>query len=569
MGPRRCLVSQLLSVHLLAVLCLAKSGHVSPECSMRASCSECVPEFEHDRHCVWCASSSSCTSAAEVYSNHVEVQRKCAGVIRNNPRCIVDESDYIFLIQRPPPRIHPELEGSNHLGGTLALNWPVNGSRIFKRGLPMNIEIKTPGGSTSETSQLCWELTFVGEINATKAVKTNCSLLTLPLTGVSAVDEGIYILRVWITVNPYATNASGGWRISNVATATLDHLRSEFYEDAIFSQNERVPGFPYDTWADDSILTKTLSANLLRSNRHQAVQTFVVSRSRRRHMQWGAGIPRILHQIWWQGEDDLLRRSKTSYGEEMYNQPDWRSTNFLKWSNSWKRFHPRWQYRLWTETSINNMVRKHFPQFQSLFFAFDATIKKIDFARYLILFLYGGVYVDMDFEAFRPIDPLIFSSKHGYGPSVFLSEEASTKTINCAVLGASSGHPFFWLVMHDVLRREEEVILKNKTLGVLHSTGPQMLTNIATLYIELYPRANVRVLEYARGETKWLYPFNADDLSGGSDNREIFSYECTKTSSCAELHPGSFAMHHFSGSWWPEYEKELSSQQQHRQLTDL
>ena len=123
------------------------------------------------------------------------------------------------------------------------------------------------------------------------------------------------------------------------------------------------------------------------------------------------------------------------------------------WSETWKHHHPSWHYRLWDEAKIVQMMEKHFSDFLETFNSLDAVIKKIDFSRYFIMFLYGGVYVDMDFEAFRPIDPLVFSRhrldiEEGFindyrGPSVLLSEEGATKTINCAVLASTPRHPFF------------------------------------------------------------------------------------------------------------------------------
>ena len=186
------------------------------------------------------------------------------------------------------------------------------------------------------------------------------------------------------------------------------------------------------------------------------------------------------------------------------------------------------------------------------------------------MFLYGGVYVDMDFEAFRPIDPLIFSThrldiEEGFindyeGPSVLLSEEGATKTINCAVLASSPRHPFFWLTIHEVLRREDEYKDKPLMLDVLHSTGPVMLTNVASLYQSLYPRSNIRVLRYDLNEIQLLYPLTADDLK--VNIREEYSYKCTRENSCSQKFPHSFAMHHFSGAWWPNHVKEMEKRAQ-------
>ena len=43
-------------------------------------------------------------------------------------------------------------------------------------------------------------------------------------------------MRLWATVNPDATDAGSGWRISDTKSVVLDSLRSEFYEDSVSQQ---------------------------------------------------------------------------------------------------------------------------------------------------------------------------------------------------------------------------------------------------------------------------------------------------------------------------------------------
>eukprot|EP00943_MAST-04B_sp_MAST-4B-sp1_P009251 g9251.t1 len=536
---------------------------------------------------------SACVSSTLVYKpQNLTASRKYAGIVSTFSRCSIETADFYFLLHtRTQPQLHPSLQHVietngysqqylldhpefiyNNGGVSLNVQWPVNGARASRAEMPINIGVEVNTALDAEpTLKTCYEITEVGYGHLKRAIRTNCYNLSAAIPALKFPNRtGIFILRIWATINPYAKNAQDGWRISNTNLVIIDKLRSEFYEDSIFSINDRFPGFPFDTWADNSALTKVLRDNLIKSN-EQVLNRHLKNPGngmllKRGFHQWNKPIPRVLHQIWWQGMDDLIEKSKNVYGDDMYNQPDWRRTNFLKWSKTWKKYHPDWNYRFWDEPKILKMVEEHFPEFVTKFNSFDALIKKIDFARYLIMFLYGGLYVDMDFEAFRPIDPLIYSfsginnngerydSRYA-GPSVLLSEEGSTKTINCAVLASAPRHPFYWLVIHEVLRREDEYNDKNVSLGVLHSTGPVMLTNVATLYQSLYPQSNIRILKHELDEIELLYPFTADQLEVSF--REEKSYECTKLNNCAAKYPHSFAMHHFSGSWWPNHEKEV------------
>ena len=566
-------------------------------CKLRQTCNLCVPIQEDDDYCVWSMSSSTCVHSTVVYKpgENLKHTRQYAGIISKFSRCSIETTDYKYLLnKRQEPPLHPSLTtlleeknlspeyvvnhpGVIHSNGGLKLNlnWPVNGARASTfMPVSVGVEIADNFDATS-TTRTCYELTQVGYSHLKQARTTSCYSMSQPIPAVKFPNKtGVYILRVWATVNPNAKDAQDGWRISNTKSIVIDKLRSEFYEDSIFSINDRFPGFPYDTWADDSNITMLLKNKLLKLNqqtlnRHVHKNNNNVLMLRREFHHWNKPIPRILHQIWWQGLDDLIEKSKIVYGEDMYNQPDWRRTNFLKWSETWKTHHPDWHYRLWDEPQIVKMIEDYFPDFLNVFNSFDALIKKIDFARYLIMFLYGGVYVDMDFEAFRPIDPLVFSSdshENGYnnryaGPSVLLSEEGATATINCAVLGSAPRHPFYWLVIHEVIRREDDNVGKPLMLDVLQSTGPVMLTSVAKMYQGLYPRSNMRILKYTLGEVELLYPFTADDLRS-VELREVNSYECTKLNNCDTKFPNSFAMHHFSGSWWPNHVNDMEKSRQ-------
>lgn len=53
------------------------------------------------------------------------------------------------------------------------------------------------------------------------------------------------------------------------------------------------------------------------------------------------------------------------------------------------------------------MVEDHFPQYIALYDSFPAEIYRADMIRYLFLYLYGGIYADLDFECLRSFDPLL------------------------------------------------------------------------------------------------------------------------------------------------------------------
>jgi mannosyltransferase OCH1-like enzyme len=77
---------------------------------------------------------------------------------------------------------------------------------------------------------------------------------------------------------------------------------------------------------------------------------------------------------------------------------------YYKYMESWKQFHPDWEYKLWTDKDVKDVeITKRE--------LFDTSINmgmKSDILRYEILRQVGGIYVDTDFECLKPFDDLLY-----------------------------------------------------------------------------------------------------------------------------------------------------------------
>lgn len=152
-------------------------------------------------------------------------------------------------------------------------------------------------------------------------------------------------------------------------------------------------------------------------------------------------IPKILHHIW--------------VGPPM---PD----RLVPYVESWRTLHPTWEHRLWTGfDDLENQrlydaaekVTPHVGQFRS------------DLARYEILFRHGGVYVDCDLEALRPIDDLLDAP-------AFAGWEVEGRWVNNAILGAEPGHP----LMRRCIDAIPGSVRRNRGKRPNVMTGPHLLT---------------------------------------------------------------------------------------------
>jgi mannosyltransferase OCH1-like enzyme len=167
-------------------------------------------------------------------------------------------------------------------------------------------------------------------------------------------------------------------------------------------------------------------------------------------------IPRILHQIWYQGEAQM---------------PD----KFRRFSEGWRANHPDWSFHLWNEVTMRKFIAESYAWFLPVYDGYPFNIQRIDAVRYFILDSMGGVYVDADIENLKPIDTLL------EGCSLLLSR---TLGYNNAIVGAKPGHAL-WPVVFEGLKANHkrpprallDFLIDADALFVATSTGPRLFTS--------------------------------------------------------------------------------------------
>lgn len=106
-------------------------------------------------------------------------------------------------------------------------------------------------------------------------------------------------------------------------------------------------------------------------------------------------IPRLVHHVWINAADPALPAPFSTYRD------------------GWRALHPDWTFRLW------NLENLDFPRVRPELLAQCANYAQMaDVLRLEVLYRYGGVYVDTDFEPLRPIGTLLDGAEH-----VFCSED--------------------------------------------------------------------------------------------------------------------------------------------------
>ena len=138
----------------------------------------------------------------------------------------------------------------------------------------------------------------------------------------------------------------------------------------------------------------------------------------------------------------------------------------------------RYSYKMWNLKSCVNLIHRHFPKYLPLWKAFTLPIQRADFIRYLILYKYGGIYVDCDIHPLRSLDKL-FQKDYFF---VTWHDDKNKLPYN-AVMGSQKGEELFLEIAAECqinfYEKIKDPIYKTwKGRFVFQTTGHRMLDRV-------------------------------------------------------------------------------------------
>jgi len=105
-------------------------------------------------------------------------------------------------------------------------------------------------------------------------------------------------------------------------------------------------------------------------------------------------IPKFIHQIY-----GIFQDGKTIDDIPIFKECNTKTIQFA--------INHNYEYKLWNHTDVFNLIKTNYPKYLQLWEDFTQPIMKADFARYIILYHYGGIYIDMDIYPLRDFDDLL------------------------------------------------------------------------------------------------------------------------------------------------------------------
>lgn len=208
----------------------------------------------------------------------------------------------------------------------------------------------------------------------------------------------------------------------------------------------------------------------------------------------GDKIPHKIHQVWIGG-----------------NLPN----EYKRFADSWSKFHPDWEYKLWTDEDAKTfgMKNKHF------FDVANTKGQKSDIFRYEILNRHGGLYVDTDFECLKPFNDLMYLN--------FFTSSGYTDKLELYIglIACTPNHPIIARCVNDM----QGVHSHNSVMDVFNTTGSYYFTRC---FLREAHKDGKGIVAFPMG---FFYPWPNNVRGDKQPYRHVKPY--------------SYAIHHWAISW--------------------
>lgn len=193
---------------------------------------------------------------------------------------------------------------------------------------------------------------------------------------------------------------------------------------------------------------------------------------------------------------------------------------YKKFQESWKKYHPHWEFKLWTDKDVKNFEMKNKK-------LYDEAInlgQKSDIFRLEILEREGGLYIDTDFECLKSFDLFHhlcdFYTGLGHSKNVVFYN---------GLIGSCAGHPILKECINSIKLTGSLIDEDN----IQKTTGPWLLTRCFLKIAPTLTSANIAF------PITFFYPFPNSHRIWSNNKNVVNSF----------IKPESFCIHYWGCSW--------------------
>ena len=149
---------------------------------------------------------------------------------------------------------------------------------------------------------------------------------------------------------------------------------------------------------------------------------------------------------------------------------------FLKSISAIQKYAPEYDYKLWNETDCLNLLEKEYPVFLK-FYTKLQKIQQIDFMKYILMYHYGGFYIDLDIIMLQSPNDLT-------NKNLLLPKDSGRAKYRNSMFGSVPHHELWFELLTNCdtnynEKKKIEIYQKWKGRFVLQTTGPWYMSRIA------------------------------------------------------------------------------------------
>tara|TARA_R110000772_G_scaffold152606_1_gene263441 strand:- start:2800 stop:3462 length:663 start_codon:yes stop_codon:yes gene_type:complete len=174
-------------------------------------------------------------------------------------------------------------------------------------------------------------------------------------------------------------------------------------------------------------------------------------------------IPKLVHQIYGIFDDGVPLEDIKEYKDAVNQTELYCLTNNI-------------EYKMWSKKDCEELLVNKYSEYIDLYNEFRYDIQRADFIRYIILFEFGGIYIDCDvifIQNFMPYD--IFDREYFFVKSYL-------GIIYNAIMGSNKNNNIFKLILNEIemsiYKQEKDIYKTWKGRLVFQTTGQYMLKRV-------------------------------------------------------------------------------------------
>ena len=192
----------------------------------------------------------------------------------------------------------------------------------------------------------------------------------------------------------------------------------------------------------------------------------------------------------------------------------------IKCIQSWKKFLPDYEIKEWNESNFNvNIIPYTQEAYQAGRYAFVS-----DYARFWILYKYGGIYFDTDVQMIKPMEEII-----NKGPFMGCENDSILSVAPGLGLGVNPQNPLY-----------KEILDSYTQLHFLLEDGSYNQTTVVTYITEILVKHGLQISTHIQQCAGiYIYP------------KEYFCPKDFLTSKIT-ITPNTVTIHHYDGTWLTE-----------------